>query len=109
MGHAGVAYFIWRTRPIWVGLESLESRPRRADKVMSMPSGKQPEPGPLSRAFAARVQSVMDDGGVTISALAIAAGLSRNYLGKRLRNEAPFTFNDAEAICSALGMEPPRI
>lgn len=76
---------------------------------MTMPSGKQPEPGPLSRAFAARVQAVMDDGGVTISALAKAAGLSRNYLGKRLRNETPFTFNDAESICRALGIEPPKV
>lgn len=76
---------------------------------MSMPSGKQPEPGQLARAFSARVRSVMDSEGVTTSALALAAGLSRNYLGKRLRDEVPFTLNDVEVISQALGIELPDL
>lgn len=76
---------------------------------MSMPSGKQPEPGQLARAFSAHVREVMDTQGVTTSALAVAAGLSRNYLGKRLRDEVPFTLNDVEAISQALGIELPDL
>jgi len=39
---------------------------------------------------------------MTAQALAEAAGLSRSYLGKRLRDESSFTVNDIEAICTAL-------
>jgi transcriptional regulator with XRE-family HTH domain len=35
--------------------------------------------------------------------LAKATGVSRNYIGKRLRDEVSFTLNDVEAICAALG------
>lgn len=42
---------------------------------------------------------------MTAQALAEAAGLSRSYLGKRLRDESSFTVNDIEAICDALGFE----
>lgn len=76
---------------------------------MSMPSGKQPEPGPFARAFSAHVRSVMDAEGVTTSALAVAAGLSRNYLGKRLRDEVPFTLNDVETISRVLGIQLPEL
>lgn len=76
---------------------------------MSMPSGSQPKPGELARAFSEHVREVMDEGGVTTSALAIAAGLSRTYLGKRLRDEMPFTLNDVEAISKALGIELPEL
>lgn len=77
---------------------------------MIMPSGKQPESGPLSRAFSARVHTAMDErGSVTITALAQAAGVSRNYLSKRLRNEVPFTLNDVEAISRALKMDMPEL
>ena len=31
------------------------------------------------------------------------SGLSESYLGKRLRDVAPLTLNDVEAICDALG------
>lgn len=77
--------------------------------LMNMPTGTQPEPGPLSRAFSSRVRIVMADEMVTKTALAKACGFSRNYLGKRLRDEAPFTLNDVEAICQALGIRPPRL
>jgi len=74
---------------------------------MIMPSGKQPVPGPLARAFSAHVRVVMERDGVTASALSVAAGVSRNYLGKRLRDEVPFTLNDVEAISRALGLDLP--
>lgn len=76
---------------------------------MSMPSGKQPVPGPFARAFSERVRQVMEREGITASALAGAAGLSRNYLGKRLRDEVPFTLNDVEAISQALGLDLPQL
>ncbi len=76
---------------------------------MIMPSGKQPEPGPLARAFSAHVRTVMDRDGVTHAALAKAIGVSRNYVGKRLRDEVPFTLNDVEAISAALGIELPEL
>lgn len=77
--------------------------------LMNMPTGTQPEPGPLSRAFSSRVRILMADEMVTKTALAKACGVSRNYLGKRLRDEAPFTLNDVEAICRALGIQPPKL
>lgn len=82
----------------------------RRDSIVIMPSGKQPESGPLSRAFSARVHAAMEErGGVTITALAQATGVSRNYLSKRLRNEVPFTLNDVEAISRVLRMGPPAM
>lgn len=36
--------------------------------------------------------------------LALASGLSQNYLSKRLRNELPFTLNDIDKISQALGV-----
>lgn len=76
---------------------------------MNMPTGTQPEPGPLSRAFSSRVRVVMADAMVTKTALAKACGVSRNYLSKRLRDEAPFTLNDVEVICQVLGIRPPSL
>ncbi|MHC6592391.1 helix-turn-helix domain-containing protein [Arthrobacter sp. C152] len=74
-----------------------------------MPSGKQPAPGPLARAFSAHVREVMEDARVTTQALAKESGLSRTYLGKRLRDEVPFTLNDVEAICRALRIDVPKL
>lgn len=76
---------------------------------MIVPSGKQPEPGELARAFSAHVRMVMARERVTAKALANATKISRSYLGKRLRDEAPFTLNDVEAICKALGIQPPQL
>ena len=69
---------------------------------MSVPSGKQPAPGPLARAISATLRSIMADRRITARDLAAKAGLSRSYLGKRLRDEASLTANDVEAICAAL-------
>jgi DNA-binding phage protein len=52
---------------------------------------------------------VMGRDGVTTQGLALKLGISRTYLGKRLRDEVPFTLNDVECICDALGIEMPKI
>ena len=70
---------------------------------MIVPSGKQPESGPLARAISAEIRALMARQRLSGVRLADRAGLSRNYFGKRLRDEAPFTLNDVEAICKALG------
>jgi transcriptional regulator with XRE-family HTH domain len=76
---------------------------------MIVPSGKQPEPGALARAFSAHVRMVMARERVTAKALAAATGISRSYMGKRLRDEAPFSLNDVEAISKVLGIELPEL
>lgn len=70
---------------------------------MPVPSGTMPAPGPLARAVSAQVRALMAERRMTAKTLADAAGLSRSYLGKRLRDESSFTVNDIEAICDALG------
>jgi transcriptional regulator with XRE-family HTH domain len=52
---------------------------------------------------------IMGRDGVTTQALAAQLGISRTYLGKRLRDEVPFTLNDVECICDALGIELPKL
>jgi len=42
---------------------------------------------------------------MTAKELAERAGISRSYLGKRLRDEASLTSNDIEAICDAFGVD----
>jgi len=42
---------------------------------------------------------------MTARALAEKSGLSRSYLGKRLRDEAALTSNDIEALCAALDID----
>ncbi|HCF99576.1 MAG TPA: hypothetical protein DEV93_03430 [Chloroflexi bacterium] len=76
---------------------------------MPMPSGSQPTPGPLARAFSAHVRMVMARDRVTAQKLADACGLSRSYLSKRLRDEVPFTLNDVEAISQQLGLRLPKL
>ena len=72
---------------------------------MSVPSGKQPVPGPLARAISATLRSIMADRRITARDLAAKAGLSRSYLGKRLRDEASLSSNDIEALCKALDVD----
>lgn len=76
---------------------------------MPVPAGRQPTPSPFARAFSSRVRIVMADKRVTMQALADATGVSRTYLGKRLRDEVPFSLNDVEAISRALKMELPKL
>jgi transcriptional regulator with XRE-family HTH domain len=72
---------------------------------MPVPSGSQPSPGPLARAISAEIRTIMAERRLTAQALAELAGLSRSYLGKRLRDEASLTSNDIEAICEALNID----
>jgi len=72
---------------------------------MAVPSGKQPAPGPLARAISAQFRMLMGERRMTAQALAERAGLSRSYLGKRLRDEAALTSNDIEALCAALDID----
>ena len=69
---------------------------------MTVPAGRTPESGPTARAISEEVRVAMARRRITAKELAESAGMSANYLGKRLRDEAPFTFNDIEAICKAL-------
>lgn len=70
--------------------------------MMNMPSGKQPEPGPFARAVSAEIRAAMARHRVSALLLSSRAGLSRSYLGKRLRDEVSLTLNDVEAICEAI-------
>jgi transcriptional regulator with XRE-family HTH domain len=76
---------------------------------MPVPSGKQPAPSALARAFSSRVRIAMADQRVTAQALAEATGISRSYLGKRLRDETSFTLTDVELISKALRLKLPDV
>lgn len=69
---------------------------------MVMPAVKQPESGPLAKAFAGEVRAALARRRITAKQLAISTGLSPTYVNKRLRDEAPFTLNDVEVICEKL-------
>jgi transcriptional regulator with XRE-family HTH domain len=73
--------------------------------VTPVPSGSQPSPGPLARAISAQIRVLMAEQNLTAVALAKKSGLSRSYLGKRLRDEASLTSNDIEALIDALGVD----
>lgn len=70
-----------------------------------MPSGSAPAPGPLARAISAEFRALMTERRFTAQALAAKAGLSRSYLGKRLRDESSLTSNDIEALLNALDVD----
>ena len=70
---------------------------------MSVPAVKQQESGPFARALSAEVRAALARQRLTAKQLALRAKLSESYLGKRLRDIAPLTANDLEAICGALG------
>lgn len=75
---------------------------------MSMPT-KQPESGALARAVSAEVRAAMGRHRMSGMTLAGLTGMSQNYIAKRLRDEAPFTINDIENICNALGEDPGQL
>ena len=70
---------------------------------MSVPAVKQQESGPFAKAISAEVRAALARQRLTAKELAHRAGISESYLGKRLRDIAPLTANDFEAICKALG------
>jgi transcriptional regulator with XRE-family HTH domain len=76
---------------------------------MPVPAGRELEPSPFARAFSSRVRVVMAQQRVTGKDLAEKIGVSRSYLGKRLRDEASFTLTDVEEISKALGMALPTL
>lgn len=72
---------------------------------MPVPLGSQPAPGPLALAINATVRALMAERRITAQDLAAKAGLSRSYLGKRIRDEASLSSNDIEALCEALDVD----
>lgn len=59
-------------------------------------------PGPLARKVTEALRGYMSRQGVSGLELAKRIGISQNYIAKRLRHEASFTFNDVENIATAL-------
>lgn len=58
---------------------------------------------PLATAYSAEIRATMGAKFITGLTLSKKVGMSQNYIAKRLRDEAPFTLNDLEAVCVALG------
>jgi transcriptional regulator with XRE-family HTH domain len=56
----------------------------------------------LAREVTEAVRRHMSQRGVSGLELAKRIGISQNYIAKRLRHEASFTFNDIENIATAL-------
>ena len=72
---------------------------------MTMPLGKQHQSGPFARAVSAEVRATMARNRVLASQLARSISVSPSYLSTRLRDTLPFTLNDIEAVCGALGLD----
>ncbi|WXW93170.1 helix-turn-helix DNA binding domain [Arthrobacter phage BrayBeast] len=77
----------------------------KANTMDLMPAGKMHESRALAKALSAEVRATLARQNMTAKDLAAQCGISAGYLGKRLRNEAPFNLNDLEAICAALGRD----
>jgi len=71
--------------------------------VAGVPSGKQPEAGNFARALSAAIRWSMSRQRISGAQLAERVARSQSYISKRLRDEAPFSVNDIEDICKALG------
>jgi transcriptional regulator with XRE-family HTH domain len=71
-----------------------------------MPRGSTPESGPLARAVSEEVRVALTRRRLTVKQLAVKAGMSPSYLGKRLRDEASLSIDDLESIWLALGEDP---
>lgn len=67
-----------------------------------MPSGAMEPAGPQSKAFSEAFRGHVGRQRLSGKVLAANAGVSQNYLAKRLRDEVPFNFNDIESIAKAL-------
>jgi len=70
---------------------------------VSVPAVKQQPSGPFAKALSAEVRAALARQRLTAKELAHRAKISESYLGKRLRDIAPMTANDLEAVCGALG------
>jgi transcriptional regulator with XRE-family HTH domain len=71
---------------------------------MVMPLGRQHESGPFAQAVSEEVRATMARKRVNGSQLARAMSVSPSYVSTRLRDTLPFTLNDVEAVCQALGL-----
>jgi len=70
---------------------------------MPMASGRQGPSGRFARAVSAEVRASMARQQIKAQELARRVDLSPNYISKRVRDVLPFTMNDIEAVCEALG------
>jgi len=70
---------------------------------------KRPESGLLARAVSAEVRAAMGRHRISGMQLAERTKVSQNYIASRLRDESPFTVNDIENICKALGEDPGQL
>lgn len=70
---------------------------------MTVPSGKQPEPGAFAIAIAAEIRAALERRDSSGAQLARDTGRSQSYISKRLRGDSAFTANDVADICEALG------
>lgn len=70
-----------------------------------MPSGKLAPSGTFAAAVSEEIRALMARKRVSGIELANSTGMSQNYIAKRLRDDFPFTLNDVEMICQALGTD----
>jgi len=66
-------------------------------------------PGDATNTAATAIRAEMGRQRISGIQLAAACGISQNYLAKRLRGDASLTFNDVEAIATALKIKPTAI
>lgn len=59
----------------------------------------------LARSVSAALRGELARHRMSGAAVSLAAGLSQTYVSKRLRDEVPFTLNDVELLCKALGID----
>ncbi|WP_196249044.1 helix-turn-helix domain-containing protein [Rhodococcoides fascians] len=60
---------------------------------------------PSSAATAQRLRQYMGDKKISRAKLALAAGIGRTPLGKKLDGEVGFGFDEISAVCQALGLQ----
>lgn len=65
----------------------------------NVPTNKMQESRELARAVAAEVRATLARQNMLMRDLSEKSGISPGYLGKRLKNAAPFNLNDLQAIC----------
>ena len=65
----------------------------------NMPAGKMQQSREVAAAVADEVRATLARQNMLMRDLSQKSGISPGYLGKRLRNEAPFNLNDVQAIC----------
>ncbi|APF32913.1 XRE family transcriptional regulator [Microbacterium sp. SGAir0570] len=69
-----------------------------------MPSGKTPEPGPLSRHVAHLLSIEIARRGLRQSDIAARAGMSSSQLSRVLAAKKVFTLDQLDAVCRAVGV-----